>query len=116
MSRPPRTLAEVAIANLRGDGMSTLKATVKAAEACTTIWTWAITAHELGRWPEVTEHARHWRQTERTSYRELALFRRAFPTEHTPQRLAGVLDAQVADWLDRQGVVLSAPASLVDVA
>lgn len=111
--RQPRTLAEVAIANLRGDGMSTVKATVKAAEACTTIWAWGLAARELGRWPEVAEYSAYWRQTERTSYRELAVFRRAFPTERTPQRLAGVLDDQAEAWLERRGAVLSAPADVI---
>jgi hypothetical protein len=42
-----------------------------------------------------------WRETERTAYREQALFREAFPGESTPDRL---LDLAYEQWVERQGV------------
>jgi hypothetical protein len=47
------------------------------------------------------EYRAWWRENERTAYREQALFREAFPSETTPDRL---LDLAYEQWIERQGV------------
>lgn len=47
------------------------------------------------------EYAEWWRETERTAYREQALFREAFPGELTPDHL---LDLAEGQWVERHGL------------
>lgn len=69
---------------------------------------WAIVRQDLGRRPFVHEYADWWKVSERTAWREMALFAEAFPHEDGPDRLAEwVLDH--ADGEVDEGSALSGP-------
>lgn len=51
-----------------------------------------LTLHDYCEW---------WRETERTAYRDQALFREAFPGETSPDRL---LDLAEGQWIERHGI------------
>ncbi len=128
LSRRPRTLAEFAAFKLwqasgAGGPIAQVKATVKAAQAVTFLWSWAYTTRKLDRPPTRLEHGAEWKQSEREVYRDLALFRQAFPTEANPDRLAGwmnqrseALIAQAADALKLlvPAFLLREPASVME--
>jgi len=59
---------------------------------------WALVRRDLGRRPTVEQYYEWWKQSERTAYRDLALFREAFPDEDGPDRIAQWLN-QRADEL-----------------
>jgi len=112
LKREPQTLVEVAFLNLRAGGMSTFKATVKAAEAVTIVWAWSRVGRLGDQWPTVIEYSTFWKQVERTSYRELTLFREAFPLEVSPRRIAEAMNARADIALERAAAALSLPANL----
>src|SRR5437588_8213874 len=63
---------------------------------------WDRSRRALDKRPITLEEYRDWwRETERTAFREQALFREAFPGETTPDRL---LDLAYEQWIERQGV------------
>ena len=99
MARQPRTLAEIAAVNLAnaegGGAIAQVKAVVRGAQVVSFLWMWAYTMRKLGRAPTRAEQGAEWKQSEREVYRDLALFRKAFPTEEDPNRLA--------DWMNRRG-------------
>ena len=53
---------------------------------------WRVVRDVLGREPTMTEYIAHWRQPDRSAWREQARFREAFPEHETPST---VLDAAV---------------------
>lgn len=53
-----------------------------------TVTCWAIVRQDLGRAPLVREYADWWKVSERSAWREIAVFHRAFPGEENPDRLA----------------------------
>lgn len=53
-----------------------------------TLTCWAVVRQDLGRAPLVREYADWWKVSERTAWREMALFTKAFPGEENPDRLA----------------------------
>lgn len=71
---------------------------IKGARAMSFLITWAIAVRQLGHdlgeqegghlSAAVREHAAYWRQTERTSWRDVAAWRQAFPGEESPAALA----------------------------
>jgi len=95
MARPPRTLSEHALVNLRAAGVGPLKAPVVAAQVVTDIWALAFAAFELGHWPTQPEYAAFWKITDRTAQRQWARFRQAFPDESSPDRLARLLQSEM---------------------
>lgn len=105
MARQPRTLAEIAAVNLAkaegGGAIAQVKAAVKAAQAVSFLWSWAYTMRKLGRPPTRAEQAAEWKQSEREVYRDLALFRHAFPTEENPDRLAAWMNQRGEEWANR---------------
>ncbi len=105
MTRAPRTLGEIAAYNLwqaeGGGRMAQVKATVKGAHAVSFLWTWAYTMRKLGRPPTRAERAAEWKQSEREVYRDLALFRKAFPGEESPDRLAAWMNDQSDELVKR---------------
>ena len=112
LGRPPKTLAEVAGANLlaasdKGGFLSQLRATKEAAEAVSTIGCLAIAhnmgAGEGGRWPTQYEYAAYWKVTLRRAEREWALVRRAFPGEKGPDRMAKIVALEFARRLESSG-------------
>ena len=59
-----------------------------AAKVLVFIMAWGATTRHLGRAPEsIEEYADDWGQSVRTSYRELALFRKALKGETDPTRI-----------------------------
>lgn len=78
--REPRTLLEVIYART-----GSFRATYRVG---TLVQQWAICRRDLGRRPEVAEYAAWWKISERTAYRELADFAKAFPEEDGPDRIA----------------------------
>lgn len=118
------TLAEVAFRNLVAEyedpqhpRIATLKATKKAAEAITTVACLAICADKGagvdGGWPTQAQYADWWNITERQAQREWELFKRAFPGEESPDRMAQVLLARHRRLLEgargKPGVAFSVP-------
>jgi hypothetical protein len=73
-NRPP-TWLEVAISNA---------GILKGTAAITWAWVWGITRESIGHEPTVEEVADFWNQSERTTYRDQAAFRKAFPTLDSP--------------------------------
>lgn len=65
-------------------------------KAVGTLMSWAIAEAMLGRplgdgqgvTAAVEEYSSWWKQSRRTTFRELAAFRKAFPSEESPARLA----------------------------
>jgi hypothetical protein len=102
------TLAEAATTNLRAGGASWPKAMVKAGQACSTVYAWWRAADELGDWPTYVEYAAYWKISERTVYRELDVFRLAFPTEADTRRLAELVGSEIE--LHSAAAAMSAPA------
>lgn len=103
-------LTTVAFLNLNADGVGKLAAMKQAADACATIWAVANAAEKLGHYPSQAEYAETWDVSERTAQREWALFRRAFPTEETPERLARLLMSEPDRRLDDASSALTMPA------
>jgi hypothetical protein len=115
MTEPDRipTLAEVAVTNLRRGGKARTRSLVEASKACALVWAWAETTRSLGRPPTRAEHSKHWKESDRTTYRDLEVFRRAFPTERDPQNLANWLNANVERRSSEAGTLgLESPAWL----
>jgi hypothetical protein len=93
------TLGEVAFLNLRAQGYSTIRAMKAAADALTTAGALAIAASRSENgFPTQAEYAAYWKQSERSAQREWERFRKAFPDEDGPERLARAL---VADYSRR---------------
>lgn len=86
---------QVAVENLTDAGLTPMRASLEAARAITTVWALAACAESLGHWPTQVEYAEHWQVSDRSAQREWADFRRAFPDEETPDRLAQVVRANV---------------------
>jgi hypothetical protein len=101
--RPPRTLLELAVARV---GL------LKGPRVVTFMVAWSIAERELGHEPTLHEYREWWNESERTAYREQALFRECFPDETTPSRLMAAL---ASAWDERRGVrgLGAVPAQLV---
>ena len=70
----------------------------RGSRACGVLASWAIAVAANGGEPlgdslspAVRAYAKHWRTSERTAWRELKLFREAFPDEQDPGRLAATM-------------------------
>jgi len=95
----PRTLADVAFANLRSRGRGTWKAHLQSAQALATVGKLAMAAHAgagANGWPTQVEYADHWGVSERTAQREWHLFGEAFAVP--PERVDGELE-RMARWV-----------------
>jgi hypothetical protein len=108
-------LSAVAVINLRADGVSKLASMKQAADVCGLLWALANTTHKFGHYPTQAEYAAEWKVSERTAQREWALFKRAFPSEESPERLARWLLSEASRKIDDASSALSvaAPADLV---
>jgi len=63
---------------------------------------WDRARRALDKRPITLEEYREWwRESERTAYRDQALFREAFPDELTPDHL---LDLAYGQWIEKQGI------------
>jgi hypothetical protein len=102
--REPRTLLEVIYVRT-----GSLRATYRVGEL---IQQWAICRRDLGRRPEVAEYADWWKMGERTAYRQLADFRKAFADEDGPDRIAVLLLARGDELVENAARVLSLPPDL----
>jgi hypothetical protein len=104
--REPRTLLEVIYSRT-----GSLRATYRVGML---IQQWALCRRDLGRRPEVTEYAAWWKISERTAYRELAEFAKAFPEEDYPDRIALAILARGDELLENAARILSlAPSEVV---
>ena len=76
----------------------------KAAEACTTIACLAIAAIKSpdDGFPTQLDYAAYWKLSERTAQREWSLFKKAFPGEESPERLARWLPSEYASRLSKR--------------
>lgn len=118
------TLGEIAFLNLRNhEGYGTVRAMKKTADACATIACLAITAINSpdDGFPSQLDYARYWKLSERSAQREWALFKKAFPSEDSPERLARWLMTEYASRLSKRedaSVAFSAeaPAMLIAAA
>lgn len=101
MARPPKTLLEHIYVRT-----GSLRATYRVGML---INQWAICRRDLGRRPEVSEYAAWWKISERTAYRELAEFAKAFPEEDYPDRIAVWLIERGDELLGNAARILSLP-------
>lgn len=100
--------------NLQNAGVGKLRSMKEAAAACEPVVALAIARKQLGHWPSQSEYAQHWKISERTAQYEWALFRKAFPEEESPERLAKQLYAEVgADRIEDRSAAFSVPMNLV---
>lgn len=120
MKQREPTLIEVAFANLRAQGYSTIRAVKAASDALTTVGALAIAAaHSDNGFPTQAEYAAYWKQSERSAQREWRRFKDAFPGEEGPERLARLLVAEYSRRLAERedpSIAFSLPASLVAAA
>jgi hypothetical protein len=73
---------------------------VKGGRAIAFMWQWALWRETTGAPPasitqDVTDYADWWRESERTVWRHLELYREAFPGEQTPDRILDLVLAQI---------------------
>jgi hypothetical protein len=112
-----QTLGEVAFLNLRAAGYGTTRAMKGAADAIATAGALAIAAtHSENGFPTQAEYARYWKQSERSAQREWERFRKAFPDEEGPERLAKVLMTGYSRRLRERedpSIAFSLPASVL---
>jgi hypothetical protein len=99
--RPPTTLLEVINART-----GSLRKTFKIG---TFIAAWAVVRDDLGRKPFVHEYAAWWKVSERTAWREMALFTAAFPEEDGPDRLAELIGSVLPGRPEAAAVLAIAP-------
>jgi hypothetical protein len=110
-------LGVIAVANLADSGESKIKAMLHAGQACATIYALALAHHKLalGRWPTQAEYAEFWGESERSAQREWAAFRRAFPSEESPERLARWLLSEISSKIESkqsEAFTVTAPPDL----
>ena len=106
-------LGTVALINLRAAGEGKLISMKHAGDTCATIWALAYAHHKLnlGRFPTQAEYAEYWNKSERSAQREWALFRKAFPTEESPERLARWLLSEISTRIEaKQAEAFTVPA------
>lgn len=111
MAREPRTLLEVIYVHT-----GSLRATMRVGML---VQQWALCRRDLGRRPMVEEYASWWKISERTAYRDLAAFAKAFPGEDGPDRIAVLLLANsdaIRAKLTPASVLASSPAGLLPAA
>jgi hypothetical protein len=96
--------------NLIEAGDNRMKALKNAANIVTTVCALAMTARALDHWPTQTEYAAYWKISERKAQEEWALFRRAFPREDSPDRIAQWVYAQVGRRIEEKTAPLWVPA------
>lgn len=89
------SLLELAISNLRAQGHSWPAATVKGAQACSTIWQLAYQHDDEGRWPTQEQFAAYWKTPLRSVQRDWSRFRQAFPREADPERIAKLVAIEI---------------------
>ncbi len=106
-------LAAVATMHLRASGVGKLASMPQAADVCGPLWALAKTTHDLGHYPGQAEYAAEWNISDRTAQREWALFKCAFPTEDSPERLARWLLSESSRHIEDSSTALTAPADLV---
>jgi hypothetical protein len=100
-----RSLLEVAIARA---------GIVKGAQATEVVVTWAIAQNRLGHplgetdtgslSAAIREYAAYWKMSERSAWNKLKLFKRAFPNEESPARLASLVSEAVDERQARAAV------------
>jgi hypothetical protein len=104
------SLIVVAMTNLLADGDSRIKAMKGAATTCATVCTLALLGRLLDHWPTQADYADYCEISERKAQQEWALFRRAFPGEESPDRIARWLSTEVGRRIEDKTAPLTVPA------
>jgi hypothetical protein len=110
MAQGDLPLVALAAAGLRQAGDGKVRYMTNAARVMTLLWQLAYCAHQLEHYPTQAEYAEYWKITDRTAQREWALFRRAFPEEESPERLAQWLRAEMSKRIDQHTSALAVAA------
>jgi 2-polyprenyl-6-methoxyphenol hydroxylase-like FAD-dependent oxidoreductase len=103
----PLPLGAVAAVNLRASGDGQIKSLKHSADALALVWCLAYQKHKTGDWPNQAEYAAYWKRSERTVQREWALFKRAFPTEQSPERLARWMLSELTSRIEQQQLAMA---------
>jgi hypothetical protein len=92
---------------------------MKGAQAASVVVAWAVAVEDLGHElgadegghlsAAIREYAAYWKQSERTVWRELDRFKRAFPGEPTPARLAQIVRREADVRASSRTDLLAAP-------
>jgi hypothetical protein len=112
----PLPLTAVAFLNLQAAGEKKLPAMKHAADAIQPIWGMAFARHKLDHWPSQAEYAAFYEMSERKAQHEWAAFRRAFPGEQSPERIARLFYAEVGKRVEDHSTALSAAVPGLTVA
>lgn len=86
-----------------------------AADAVEPIWGLAMARSKLGTWPNQAEYAEFWEISERSAQREWAAFRRGFPNEESPERLARWLYSEVSEKISNKSAALTVEYTSADL-
>jgi hypothetical protein len=107
-------LAAAATIGLYADGDKSLRSLTNGAKVIAMLWAIAYCHHKLGHYPTQAEYSKYWEIDERTAQREWALFRRAFPEEQSPERLARWVLTEISSRIEDKtaAMTVSAPADL----
>ena len=105
-----QTLAFVAMTNLIEAGDTKPKALINAAKVCSVVCSLAIAGRHSDHWPSQVEYAAYWKMSERKAQQEWALFRRAFPGEDSPDRIARWVANEVGTRVEAHTAALTVPA------
>jgi hypothetical protein len=103
-------LVIVAMENLIDAGDSRLSALKNAAIVGANVCALGITARALEHWPTQAEYAAYWKISDRKAQQEWALFRRAFPGEDSPDRIARWVYTEVGRRVEEKTAPLWVPA------
>ena len=102
--------------DLRAQGYGTIRAMKAAADALTTAAALAIAASRSENgFPTQAEYAAYWKQSERSAQREWERFRKAFPGQDGPERLAKAILGEYSGRLAREdpSIAFGLPATLL---
>jgi len=86
-----------------------------AADAVEPIWGLAMARKKLGTWPNQAEYAAFWGISERSAQREWAAFRKGFPDEESPERLARWLYSEISEKIDSKAAALTVEIKPADL-
>jgi Txe/YoeB family toxin of Txe-Axe toxin-antitoxin module len=117
-TRTAPTLGEVAFRNLREQGYGPVRAMKAAADALAIAGALAIAATQQDGFPTQAEYANYWKQSERSAQRDWERFRKAFPGEDGPERLARALVTDYSRRLSHQdpSVAFAMPATVLGLS
>jgi hypothetical protein len=110
MAERPIPLAAAAAVGLHLAGDGRVRCLTNAGKVVALLWSLAYCTHKIGHYPTQLEYSEYWGITDRTAQREWALFRRAFPEERSPERLARWVLSEVSGRIENESSALSVSA------